>query len=104
MLVTLVVELFYSKLSMIKNNQSYFLVKLSLDQLHDGQLLNREPTQCFGQSRSYQFFSLETDHRNLVYIDIATSPKVIRWKLRLQEFDFQVIHVPGRTNIIADPL
>ena len=35
-----------------------------------------------------QFFFLQTDHHNLVYMTEATAPKVIRWRLRLQEKNF----------------
>lgn len=50
------------------------------------------------------YFHIETDHRNLLYMSDATAPKVVRWRLRLQEYDFQVIHIPGKTNVIADAL
>jgi hypothetical protein len=47
-------------------------------------------------------FTLETDHRNLVWLYNSETPKLVRWKLRLQEFDFKIVHIPGKTNIIAD--
>ena len=49
-------------------------------------------------------FILETDHRNLVYLHRAEVPKLVRWRLRLQEFDFEVRHIPGATNLVADIL
>jgi len=49
-------------------------------------------------------FILQTDHRNLVYLHHAEVPKLVRWHLRLQEFDFTVQHIPGSTNIVADVL
>ena len=49
-------------------------------------------------------FIVETDHRNLVFMAEATAPKVIRWRLRLQEFDFEIHHIPGVRNEIADTL
>lgn len=49
-------------------------------------------------------FVVETDHRNLVYMAEATAPKVVRWRLRLQEFDFEIRHIPGTRNEIADTL
>lgn len=49
-------------------------------------------------------FYVATDHRNLLYLQSSSIPKLVRWRLRLGEFDFQVLHIPGRENIIADTL
>ena len=49
-------------------------------------------------------FCVATDHRNLMYLEKSTVPKLIRWKLRLMEFQFTIKHVPGVTNVIADVL
>ena len=49
-------------------------------------------------------FVLFTDHRNLIYLQQSTIPKLVRWKLRLLEFDFIVKHIPGRENEVADSL
>jgi transposase InsO family protein len=49
-------------------------------------------------------FTVEADHRNLVFLDKSTSPKVVRWRLRLQEFDFDIKHIPGPSNVVADGL
>jgi hypothetical protein len=48
------------------------------------------------------YFTLQTDHRNLLWMDKAASPKVVRWRLRLQEFNFTITHIPGKSNVIAD--
>ncbi len=45
-------------------------------------------------------FVVECDHRNLLYLHRATAPKLIRW--RLQAFDYRVVHIPGRENVVAD--
>ena len=47
-------------------------------------------------------FTIETDHQNLQYISDSTSQKVIKWKLAIAELNFQVRHIPGVTNVIAD--
>ena len=47
-------------------------------------------------------FTLLTDHKNLIYIDSETSQKVKRWKLAIQQYDFDIQHIPGRLNQIAD--
>ena len=49
-------------------------------------------------------FRVETDHRNLVFLHKSTAPKVIRWRLRLQAYAFDVVHIPGQDNQIADAL
>ena len=49
-------------------------------------------------------FSVATDHRNLMYLEKSTVPKLIRWKLRLMEFQFTIKHIAGVSNVIADVL
>ena len=49
-------------------------------------------------------FLLQTDHANLTHINLSGSPKVIRWKLALQEFDFEIQHIKGVHNTVADAL
>lgn len=57
-----------------------------------------------GHYLSGHHFVLQTDHRNLVYLHRAEVPKLVRWRLRLQEFDFTVQHIAGASNIVADVL
>jgi hypothetical protein len=49
-------------------------------------------------------FYIKMDHRNLVYLYNSSVNKLIRWRLRLQEYNFVIIHIPGATNIVADTL
>eukprot|EP01033_Poteriospumella_lacustris_P016763 gene16763-11993_t len=49
-------------------------------------------------------FTLQTDHKNLTYIDMKGSPKVQRWKWELQEFNFKLQHIPGEKNLVADQM
>lgn len=49
-------------------------------------------------------FILETDHRNLLYLKENSSPKVVRWRMFLQQFTFDFVHIPGKTNVVADAL
>ncbi len=49
-------------------------------------------------------FYIYTDHKNLVYLSTSTIPKLVRWRLRLMEFSFTIIHIPGKDNVIADSL
>lgn len=48
-----------------------------------------------------RFFTIRTDHKNLRYLNENT-PKVVRWKLAVQEFNFQVEYVEGPKNVVAD--
>jgi hypothetical protein len=53
----------------------------------------------------YNKFLLRTDHKNLIYINQNnSSAKVLRWKLAIQEFDYEPEHVAGVENIVADAL
>ena len=47
-------------------------------------------------------FTLETDHRNLVWIESSQVPIVVRWRRLLQSFNFEVKHIPGKENTVAD--
>lgn len=49
-------------------------------------------------------FILRTDHKNLTYISTAGSSKVIRWKLLIQEFNFDIEYLPGLQNVVADAM
>ena len=43
-----------------------------------------------------------TDHRNLSLLSPNLSGKILRWSLRLQEFDLQIQYIPGANNCLAD--
>ena len=47
-------------------------------------------------------FLVETDHRNLQWIETSQSPIVCRWRALLQSFHFKIRHIPGRENKVAD--
>lgn len=49
-------------------------------------------------------FTLRSDHENLQYINDSGSSKVLRWKLFLLEFDFDIEHIAGEDNVVADSL
>jgi transposase InsO family protein len=49
-------------------------------------------------------FTLRTDHRNLLFINAEPCQKVTRWKLAIQEYDFQIEHIPGPLNMVADQM
>ena len=47
-------------------------------------------------------FTLRTDHRNLLFLNAQPNQKVTRWKLAIQDYDFDIEHIPGRDNVVAD--
>ena len=47
-------------------------------------------------------FTLYTDHKNLTYINEGGSPKVVRWKVAIQEFMFDIVYLEGEKNLVAD--
>ena len=49
-------------------------------------------------------FSVEVDHKNMLWMYKSDTPKVVRWRLRLAPFDFDINHIPGNTNLVADAL
>ena len=56
-------------------------------------------------------FIIETDHKPLIYIynpNIATksdvSPRLIRFSLKMMHFDYEIKHIAGESNVIADSL
>ena len=47
-------------------------------------------------------FTLRTDHKNFLYINEDGSAKVRRWKLAIQEYNFDIEHIAGEENVAAD--
>ena len=47
-------------------------------------------------------FTLLTDHNNLLWIESSEVPKIVRMRIYLQNFQFDVIHVKGKHNVFAD--
>src|SRR5436190_11434058 len=59
--------------------------------------------------RSYLYgtkFTIRTDHRPLIWLYNMRNgnQKVMRWKIELSEYNFDIEYLPGRTNKIADYL
>jgi hypothetical protein len=50
-------------------------------------------------------FIIETDHSSLVWIKNTKTPaRLVRWACRLAEFDYEVLHRPGKANANAEGL
>jgi hypothetical protein len=47
-------------------------------------------------------FTMLTDHNNLLYMESSEVPKIIRMRIFLQDFNFKLLHVPGKDNVFAD--
>ena len=47
-------------------------------------------------------FLVETDHRNLQWIETSQTPIVVRWRALLQSYSFNIRHIPGVDNKVAD--
>ena len=49
-------------------------------------------------------FTLRTDHRNLTFLNESFQQKVKRWKIAIMHFNFDIEHIPGKDNVVADAL
>ena len=51
-------------------------------------------------------FTLYTDHQPLTYALNLKTPnsKLIKWRLQLAEYEFEIKHRPGKQNAVADAL
>lgn len=59
--------------------------------------------------RPYLFgrkFTIVTDHKPLIWLMNFKEPnsKIIRWRLQLLEYEFEIVHKKGSQNVIADAL
>jgi hypothetical protein len=95
----------------VVNGEEQRIVFLSRS-LHDEQLRWSTPEkECYAIFLSLEKFKhliqhvkfvVRTDHKNLTYLNLAGSDKVMRWKLLIQQFNFDIEHNPGKDNIVAD--
>jgi hypothetical protein len=47
-------------------------------------------------------FIVETDHNNLLWMESSEVPKIVRWRIFLQSFNFKLRHIAGKLNDVAD--
>ena len=43
-------------------------------------------------------FTILTDHKNILQLNKAEAPKIVRWRLQMQQFNYTVLHVPGESQ------
>jgi hypothetical protein len=60
--------------------------------------------RCLRYELGNRKFILQTDHKNLLYINTYPSPKVNRWKMEVGEYDFLLEYIKGKENTVADGL
>ena len=51
-------------------------------------------------------FKIITDHKPLIWLFNVTDPgsRLIRWRLKLEEYDYEIVHKAGKNNVNADAL
>lgn len=64
---------------------------------------------CTNHFRPYIYgnkFKLVTDHKPLVWLNSVKDPtsRLMRWRLKLAEYEFEVLYKAGKTNVNADAL
>ncbi|KAL6427138.1 hypothetical protein ACFW04_008640 [Cataglyphis niger] len=64
---------------------------------------------CVKHFRPYLYgrkFTLVTDHKPLMWFKNAqdANMRILRWRLKLAEYDYEVVHKAGKTNVNADAL
>ena len=50
-----------------------------------------------------QHIVIHTDHKNIIYGNL-TNDRIVRWRLLLEEFGPEYVHVAGKDNVVADAL
>lgn len=52
------------------------------------------------------YFTVITDHHSLLWLHRLKDPigRLARWSVRLQQFDFTILHRKGKYNVVPDAL
>ena len=95
----------------VKDNKEipiHFLSKSFDDRMSRWSTIQQEGYAIYYAITSWEYllrdrrFLVRTDHANLKLLHAESDPKVIRWMLTLQSYDFDIEHIAGRDNIVAD--
>jgi hypothetical protein len=85
-----------------------FLSKSFDDRMSRWSTIQQEGYAIFYAVTSWEYllrdrrFVVRTDHANLRLLHAESNPKVIRWMLTLQSYDFDIEHIKGKDNEVAD--
>ena len=72
---------------------------------------NTVDKECFAIVMAFQkfhylihnvHFTLRTDSKNLTFINSSEDGRVFRWKIQIQKYNFDIEHISGKLNIVAD--
>lgn len=87
----------YLSRTLTKCEQKYTVTELECLSV----LWSVEKLRCYIEGT---FFTVITDHHSLIWLNNLRNPqgRLGRWALRLQQYNFQIIHRPGKFNIIPD--
>ena len=86
----------------------HFLSKSFDDRLSRWSTLQQEGYAIYYAITSWEHllrdrrFLVRTDHANLRLLHEESNAKVLRWMITLQSYDFDIEHIAGRKNTIAD--
>lgn len=63
-------------------------------------------TKYFRVYLYFRRFSIQTDHKPLAWLNNLKEPnmKLQRWKIQLNEYNFDITYVKGKDNVVADGL
>jgi len=77
-------------------------------QAHNWTIIEQEAYSCYFGIKKFEYylrckeFVLETDHNNLIWMEASSVPKVIRWRIYMQAFNFRLRHIPGKFMKLVD--
>ena len=63
---------------------------------------------CVNAFRPYVYgtkFTIVTDHRPLLWFKLADlNAKVQKWRFKLSEYDYDIVHTSGKSNVVANAI
>lgn len=89
----------YLSRTLTKAEQKYTITELECLSV----LWSMEKVRCYIEGKST---TIITDHHSLIWLNNLKNPqgRLGRWALRLQQFDYKIIHRPGKFHAVPDCL